>query len=109
MTGLLCGVEEVRMESARIKTWSKVETFSSKDGFFILVGMSLSSALHCVKRHKCALKAVKTLFSQLDSIISEEFLHEKFELLFHLRDFCPCVLFSELFSLVTHLRWMRMN
>lgn len=37
----------------------------------------------------------------MDSIISEEFLHEKFELLFHLRDFCPCVLFSELFSLAT--------
>lgn len=62
MPGLLCGVEEVRLESARIKTWSKVETFSSKDGFFILVEMSLFSALHCVKRHKCALKAVKTYF-----------------------------------------------
>lgn len=56
MPGLLCGVEEVRLESARIKTWSKVETFSSKDDFFILVGMSLSSALHCVKRCEMRIK-----------------------------------------------------
>lgn len=48
MPGLLCGVEEVRLESARIKTWSKVETLSSKDDIFILVEMSLSSALHRV-------------------------------------------------------------